>query len=386
MTLHDTINLAKKVLLWVFIAIGGVFLLFVLFQFGLIVKNMLFPPQIQPPTSAYGKLPTIRFPENAVTQKFTYTLNTISGVLPEFPNRLDVFPITEPKPNFLNLEKAKEKVARLGFVTDQGELLPERSLGNNTYLWSKNEGINKKITFNIITFNFILESDYLTSLSILESRNIPDEKDAMNSVKYFLESAGLFSEDLAIEKTTTPVTDTTYITNPQLFAIQNSILIPTTSLATTQVLRIDLYQKDIDYTLHTGIPDLSGGYQQEKVTFPIVYPRPPYSTMSFWTASPNNNTEVVSARFTHQSYSKPTDIIATYPIKTAEEALEELKNGKGYIATYGGTGNNAQITKVYLAYYLGEVSQQYIMPVIVFEGDNNLFAYVSAVRNEWITE
>src|SRR5574342_102076 len=103
MTLHDTVELSKKVLIWFSGAIAGIIVIVLLFQLGIIIKNVLFPPKVQPPTFTYGKLPQIRFPENAVTQKFTFTLNTLSGTLPELPNRLNVFQITEAQPNFLNL-------------------------------------------------------------------------------------------------------------------------------------------------------------------------------------------------------------------------------------------------------------------------------------------
>jgi hypothetical protein len=111
---------------------------------------------------------------------------------------------------------------------------------------------------------------------------------------------------------------------------------------------------------------------------PVLYPHPPYSTMSFWIASGQNSQEVDAASFVHREIL--TDSHATYPIKTAQEAFDALKAGDGYITSYQGADTNILISNVYLGYYLGEENQGYLMPIIVFEGQNNFFAYVSAIK------
>jgi hypothetical protein len=386
MTLHETTILAKKISKWAGITFGCLFGIFILFQLGVIIKNMIFPPKVVPPSVTYGKVPAIAFPTSIDTQPLTYSLNTLSGDLPVFPNRLNIYPITHPPANFLNLNKVKGKAARLGFSRFDGTVLPEQSLGNEEYRWTEEDGIKRRITFNIVSFNFHMESDYLTSLTVLDARNLGDEKKAAATAKGFLDNIALTPSDLAIEKTTTPFQNLEYITNPQLFAIKNSQLAKTTSLATTQVIRVDLYQKDVSYELNTGVPALNGNIIIETVTLPILYPHPPYSTMTFWVASTDQDIQVVEAKFTHHKYTMPTDVDATYPIKTAEEALEELKNGKGYVASYAGSANEIKINNIFLAYYAGETEQNYLMPIIVFQGNNGFFAYVSALRDEWITK
>ena len=117
---------------------------------------------------------------------------------------------------------------------------------------------------------------------------------------------------------------------------------------------------------------------------PILYPHPPYSTMSLWIAVGQAGPQVVTANFTHQTINTTPETEATYPIKTAEEAFEELKNGKAFIASYNGSATDIAITNVFLTYYLGEQPQEYLMPLIVFQGDNGFLAYISAVRDEWV--
>lgn len=369
------------------IGIIAVVILVVLFRVGVAVKNILYPPKVEPPTMAYDKLTPLAFPKDAVGSSLTYTLNTLTGELPEFPDRLNVYPTVLHEPNFLNLDKAKTKAGLLGFVTDEGNPIPELALGEANYEWIEQTGINRKLIFNIVTFDFTLSSDYRSSLVALRRQHLSNQKTAISTAKAFLDTISLFPEDINLDKTQTPEKGINYTTYPQLFSIDpnTGALSPSTSLADAQVIRVDFYQKDLEYQLNTGIPGETGT-QLLDMKLPILYPRPPYSTMSFWIASGDSGPEVVESSYVHQDIAPPDPegIEGTYPIKTAEEAFEELKNGEGYIAAYSGTDTSILINNVYLAYYFGETKQNYLMPIIVFEGDGGFFGYVSAVENDWI--
>ncbi|HSW48387.1 MAG TPA: hypothetical protein VLG67_04900, partial [Candidatus Saccharimonadales bacterium] len=252
--------------------------------------------------------------------------------------------------------------------------IPEISLGNGNYEWDESTGINRKLRFNIVTFDFSLTSNYLSSLTVLGAAKLSNQTDAIQTVSDFLTSIQQLPTDIDLTKTQNPQSGINYNTYPQLFAIRNGVMVPTTSLSSAKVIRVDLYQKDLEYDLDTGKP----GATHVKMKVPVLYPHPPYSTMSFWVASGQNNQEVDSASFVHREIL--TDSPATYPIKTAQEAFDGLKNGDGYIPSYQGADKNILISNVYLAYYLGEENQAYLMPIIVFEGQDNFFAYVSAIK------
>ena len=112
----------------------------------------------------------------------------------------------------------------------------------------------------------------------------------------------------------------------------------------------------------------------------MYYPRPPYSTINFLIVGDTID-PVVEAQFFHQDIAETGE---TYPIKTADQAFEELRNGKGYIASFFGTSTTVKIKDVTLGYYISDRPQEYLMPIIVFHGDNDFIAYVSAVQNTWI--
>ena len=373
MTLHKTVEFARKSLLGILLGGVAIILLILLFRLGVLIKDTLFPAKALPANHLFGTLPALGFPKNVTDTPFTYNVNTVSGGLPQFPDRLNIYPIKQPQPNLLNLNKAKSKVLSLDFKDENSKLVPETALDNINYEWQENAGLRRKITFNTVTFDFKLQSNYLSSLTILGAKELSDEEHAINTALSFLTSIDQLPKDVDKEKSTI-----------QLLSIIDSALSPTTSLSKSQVIKVDLHQKDVAYDLNTGIPQSSGGFKVIKMSLPILYPNPPGSTMSFWIASGQSLPQVVAAKYVYKTADIKPGSEATYPVKTAAAAFEELKNGKAYIAAYFGTQNEIAINKIYLAYYLSESSQEYLMPIIVFEGENGFFAYVSAVKDEWV--
>lgn len=376
MTLHKAVELIKKLGIGMGIGIGLIVIITLVFRFGVFMVKTFSPPQIAPPNQALGELSAIEFPQSSIDNKFTYTLNTVSGTLPDYPDRIIVFPLKAQEPSLLNLEETKTKVQNLGFVDQQGKAIPEISLGSGKYEWSDPRGINRRITFDIVTFNFTLTSKYLASLTTFDTRYLPTEQKAAETAKDFLDTIQLFPEDIDLTKTENPQTDTNYNTFPKLFNIKNGVLVPTTSLSNAKVIRVDFYQKDVEYELDTGRKDAP----KSKMKLPIRYPQPPFSTMSFWISSGQSKAEVGAAKFVHHSIDNSNNPPATYPIKTAKDAFEELQSGKAYIAAYYGLEQQILISNVYLAYYLDDKNPKFLMPIIVFEGQDGFFAYVSAIK------
>jgi hypothetical protein len=376
----------KKATIGSAFGIGAIIGLVILFRVSILVKNIIFPPKIEPPNHAYDILPAIQFPKNVIEQNLTYSLNTISGELPDFPDRLNVFPIIQPEPNLLNLDHAKEKALAIGFITLAGNLLPETALGDSVYQWKETSGINRTFTINTVNFNFNLESDYLTSITVLGAQYLSSQENAIQVSQSFLDAITLFPDDIDLTKTNIPNQTAKYITYPQLFSVKNGELIPTTSLSKAQIIRVDLYQKDMEYELNTGVTNDQKVLKRVSMKLPIMYPHPPYSTMNFFVGSGQGDARVVAANFSHQEINIPAqdEEEATYALKPAADAFKELKDGKAYIASYNGSDTQILIKDVYLAYYLGETAQGYLMPVYVFEGENGFFAYVSAVSTTWI--
>lgn len=349
LTLHKATVETKTIIKWGSILAGSIILLLILFNITKSLKEYFFPTPPPPPTVSFGKLPAIDFPLNATRQTLTYTINTLTGKLPVFPDRMKVFKMIPAKSSLSSLEDATTMVSQIGFTQNPV------SLSDTIYRWSDVNPPYKNITFDIITHGFTLFSDFLsTGSAIFSAHNLGNENNAISTSQNFLQSLSLFPSDIDINKTQT-----------FLFSVTNSGLKPASSLSETQIIRVDFSQKDID-------------------SFPIYYPHPPYTTMNDLVGAGEDQSQVVEAHFFHQDVDQNTS--ATYPIASASAALSDLKRGKGYIASYYGNNALISIKDIFLAYYMSDNNQSFLMPIIVFEGDNGFFAYVSAVKDAWISK
>lgn len=346
-TLHKATGFTKKILKWSALAVISIIVLLVILRVGTQIKEYFFPTPLPPPTVKFGKLPSFKFPDNAAnppTDGFTYRLNTLSGQLPTLPTQTHVYKIVRPEPSLLALQKAQEKVAKIGFN------LPPLRIQDTLYQWANQDTPSKKLLLNITSFNFSLSSDFVSDQDVLSARNLPDENGAIEKAVNFFKNID-FPQDIDTEKTKTT-----------LLSVEGQELVPATSFSKTQIIRVDFFQKDID-------------------NLPIYYPKPQNSIIYALVAGGISQPQIVEAKFFHHNIS---EVSATYPIKTAEEAFSELKSKKAYIAAYFGSETNIAIKDISLGYYLSDEEQNYLIPVIVFEGNNGFFAYVEALRDEWI--
>lgn len=337
-TLNKVTDSTKFILKW----IGILILIFVIVKIGGNLKQTFFPPPKPPAQVLFGKLPRIEFPKSEVSKKFFYSIDTLEGTLPVFPDRIFVYKIEPTKADLLAFERAKNAVSNLGF-NPQSTFVSE-----NVYQWQDSSPILRKINIDIFSSDFSLTSSYLSEEN-KQSSNITKEAVAQ-TVKKFLEDLSLFPND----------TDTTK-TNIALLYKKNYVLIPTTDASLATNARIDFFQSNVN-------------------NLPIFYPRAATSTMNFIVENVQNQPVIVSANFVHQQVSKER---STYPIKTTDQAFAQLKEGKAYIAVYNGNAQNIPIKSTFLAYFLGENRQEYLLPIIVFQGDN-FVAYVPAVTDGWV--
>lgn len=345
LTLNKTALEIKGLAKIVGVLVGGGLAIFLLIALGLFVKEKISPTPPLPPTVKFGKLPSINFSQNATGKKLTYSLDTLTGSLPTFQDRERIYKMEPVKPDLLALDKTQAKVARVGF-TSNGIALSE-----DTYQWNDQGPLAKQLLMNIFSYNFTLSSSFLSSPLSDSPSNLGNQNDALNATQTFLLNMSILPNDLDLIKT-----------KSFLFSMRDNALIPATSISNANVLRVDFFQAD-------------------RNRLPIYYPKTATSTMTLFVENIQNQLQIVDGHFFHQNISAQ---FSTYPLKTADQAFSELKEQKAYIASYSGNNNNVSIKNVFLAYYMEDSPQDYLMPIIIFEGDNGFFAYVSAVTDEWI--
>lgn len=337
-TLSEVTSQTRTILKWGGLFFGLIFLFFI----GLSIYQRFFAPET-PPSVPFGKI-SFQFPDSTGTESFEFSLDTLTGKLPEFPTQVKVYRIEEKQADLLALPRAVEKVETIGF---RGNPI---KLSDSVYQWEDQAPPARTITMNIFTNNFNLTSSYLSDSASL-SFNSTNINFATAASKTFLESLNLLPEDL--DETKNKIS---------LFNIDNFALIPATSISNAKIVQVSLYQKDVE-----GLP--------------IYYSNPQLSPINFLVAEVNRKPIVVEANY---NYQKILPDNGTYPIKTAQQAFSDLKKGDAYL-TLAGTGKNIAIKNVKLGYFLGDKKQSFLVPVIVFEG-NNFQAMVAAIADGWVNK
>lgn len=313
-------------------------IIFLIFKGGVIVKTMFFPSPVAPPEQKFGKLPEITFPKsNEAVPEFS--INTVSGTLPGFPDRLKVYQLKKNPVNITALSNAKNRASGAGYSNYL------QSLTSTVHKWSK-PGRNNILTYDIVSFNFSVESDFATSPSF--SSTISPGLDYLKPATDLIDMLGADKSDIDIGKAKTAY-----------YNIVNTNLTPADP-TNAQVVRFDFFQNPVD-----------------KMT--IYYPVYNASPLYMIVANASTGLEVVSGQFHH--FTPDATSSSTYPLKSSVTAYEDLKNGKGFIVSPA-PGSSVEITGVDLGYYLGtDDNQEYLLPIVVFTGKNNFLAYVDAIAH-----
>lgn len=344
LTLSQATADTRKILKYTGLFIGALLSIIIIIRGVFALKEIISPTPPPPPTVTFGRLPKIAFPQSVTEKRLKYSINTISGSLPIFSDRATVNKTVGYAPNILDVDNANRKAQASGFFQNGVKL------SDTYYRWNDGSVLQRELNMNIVTSDFVLSSLFLQNPDVASGRNLGDEFEGANVASSFLRNMGTFPIDIDESKTSTIK-----------YSISNGALVPATSLSNTQVVGVYFYQKDVN-----GLP--------------IYYPNGGVSTIFALVASGKQRPEVVGADFSHQGIS---EISATYPIKTAQEALNDLKEGKGYVARHDVTSDNIQIKNVFLGYFRDVEKQEYLMPIVVFEGEG-FYAYVSAVKDEWL--
>lgn len=316
---------------------GVILMIYIIIQGGTLFRNIFFPKPPTPPAQALGKLPHIKFPSQG-TAGIQFTVNTVDGTLPVLPDRVNVYKLVSPEPNLLALETAKQTVDSANFVNNQTKLT------DTLYSWTQ-PVTGAILRYDIVTKNFNISSNYISNPSLVSSGLMPAEDQIKSDLMNFLLTMQADTQDIDKEQSKVEYLQ---IDGGQLVAAQN--------LRTAQFARVTLVQQSID-------------------TIPIIYDSPTDSILTFIIAYPANNFQVLDGQF----YNHEPDLTAKsdYPIKTAAQALEDLKSGNAYEINPQNL-TNVDITNVELKYYLNKDSKEYLLPVIVFTGIN-FTGYVEAI-------
>ena len=326
---------------------GGICLILFLVGRGLLLAGIAYwklmnPPPPPPPTVEFGKLKPIQFPKQE-KENINYTLQLPTIDFPEFPDRAKVLVMPYKLPSFTIWDTATAEAAALGFKSSPEELT------SNIYRWTKTTPVTATLTMNIVDGSFVYKYFWQENPNILGG-SLPLESEAAEQVLSFIGEAKNLATDLANADY-----KVAYVKHT------GNKLISTLSISEGDLVKVNLFRANID-----GMP--------------VVTPIPSKGIVSALLSG------YASQRLLELEYNYfPVDYssFATYPIKTAAQAWEELRQGKGYIASSSNKNNNIVVRRVYLGFYDSYEPQTYLQPIYIFSGDDDFLAYVPAIIEEW---
>ncbi len=345
-TLSQVAGITRK---GVFI-VGGLFGLLIVLSLAVelssAIRNRFFPAPPPPPSGTYGKLPPLTFPQSQDVSDISFSINTISGYLPTFPDRAKVFQFQKPQLTLLSTDNATQLASTLGFTAAPVQKSP-------TVLdFQQTDPFAADLSIDTDSFNFTLTSNFLTTQGNASLSALPTDQAQSTATNFFTAAGDLPS---TIDQSKTQVQGFMYDSNNNLIAADKP--------EDTQVAVVNFLNEDMD--------QLS-----------TVYPNNNKTNVHATVATVNGSPTVIEAQ--NWQFPLMPDQNATYPIKTAQQAFNDLQKGNAYVAQYDGKSTAESITNVQLAYYVPNDTYPYLVPVVVFSNDN-FMAYVSAISDSWIS-
>ena len=327
---------------------GSILLVVFLILRGFIIASLSWwkkvnPPPPPPATLAFGKIPSINFPDSGTKPAFYPKLETVDNKLPEFPVNASVYFIPQQTLNLFTLERAKGWAKQIGFINE-----PEKTDDYN-YVF-KTPGVNQTVLrLNILLGNFSLTYNYQNDLTLVGLSNAPDKNQAIAEAKGFLQKAGVFTPDLA-----SGYQEVVY------FRFNPPNLEEAISLSEADFTQVNFFRSEIE-----KLKVLPSNPKKANVSFLI-------------SASDNPEKRILTVNYTHFPISQETS--ATYPLKKIDLAWQELQNNQAFLANFGQNfDGQVVVRKIYLAYFDPPDEQRFLEPIYVFEGDRDFLAYVSAL-------
>jgi hypothetical protein len=290
----------------------------------------------------------LNFPEVLDENKpQTYTLELADGKFPDFGDRAKVFLMPKTPPNLLADQKVKELASKYDFTS------PPQVLDSRTYRWTKSQPLEMTMQMDLQNTTFSIKSNFLSRPDLLLNNQLPENFEAVTTIKTILSGAGMLPDDVA--------------TNSGKVSFLKAIggeLQPAVSLSDADFLQIDLNRNLIDQQFDMFGPDGNRGV---------------ISAIMSGALTAGSGVVELEYHYFPVDYAQ----METYPIRTADQAWRVLQAGEGYVARPS-TSPNVIVRSAVLGYYEDWQEQEYLQPIYIFEGDGNFVGYVSALDPRFI--
>lgn len=289
------------------------------------------PPVEEKAENKFGTLPKVDFPPASVSSSnFSYSLDTVTGGLPQTPKILKVYFLPQAGISLMAPEKAQRLAQTLGF--------PKSSTPSSeiSYHFANDSGGELKVDITTGNFEFqrLTEQNSESSPDFTKLNN--NTVEIVNFFKDYLLSKNLLPEELKNGRSKVNM------------------------LASDTLAEVSLWPVEVD-----SIPVVTANFNQGLVKATL-------------TSESQEEKKIIKLNYTFWPIDQTTS--STYKLKNTEQAFADLRAGLGYISTEP-EGTKVSISSVYLAYFESSKYSPYLQPVFVFEGPS-FIALVPAVQSE----
>ncbi len=349
-TLTSAASITKRLVIAAILVSLLLFLSYTVFSF---IRQKLISLKPPPPLTlitTFGRLPEVKFPQQNFPSDIKFTIETLSGQLPEASPTAKIYFMPQKQQGLLTNIRANQDAKKIGFTTsfkNQNKKLIYKEL-------------MKEFVIDPISRDFSYTYDYQNDGTVFIGTAVLNVNSATSQANNFLSKIDALPSDFDGQK---PITT--------MVTYNGALFIPTgegNDQQNATAARVDYFRKKIQ-----DIPVVTPNFNEGNI----------YVIVSKQT---DLNKQVIKAQRTYKEVEY--DSYGLYPLRNIQQAWDELLAGHGYITVAG----NSTFTKrviirdAYLAYYDDPQGLSYLMPVYVFVGDGNFIAYSQAVSKEWLVE
>lgn len=339
----------KAVIILIFASFAGVFLFILLSSVKRKVDSLKKAPAPVISTT-FGPIPKVKFPAQQFPQDIKFSVETLSGRIPEASPTAKVYFLPKKQQGLLTNIRVNQDAKKLGFNINPQTI-------NKKLVYKEPL---KELTIDPITRNFSYKYNYLSDGSVFEGDTKLTKALAISQAQTFLNSISALPNDYNAQ-----TAQSTFLT------FNGAEFIPTfddkDNINATSV-RVDFFRNSVD-----NYPVVTPNFNQGNI----------YVIIS---KSSDKSKQIIKAEKNYFEISY--EDIGIYPLKKSSEAWEDFLKGNGYIANAGNSTftKRVVIRDAYLAYYDNSEEQSYLQPVYVFIGDNGFIGYAQALSSEFVSQ
>lgn len=356
-SLTRTAEVSRKAIKFGSIAFVAITILWYLGGAAIRFYKAMNPSAPPPPGMEFGALPAIGFPKETARPKLTLELPT--GVIPKFSDRAVVYFAPTKRSGFLDADRAVETARALNFVFKPD--IPSET----RYVWTNQDQLASKLDMDIISGHFKLSRSWQNNPALLTLSNFISDQQVTNDAMNYLRKTNLMPDDIDKQQ------KIIYLKG------ESGKMVPAISLSDADFVQIDLFRNSIE--------EINPTTKAVVASYPFYRPDPDYGLVRVVVSGSRDiNQQIV---FLDYEYTKVEyTMTGSYPIKTGEQAWQELSGGGGYVTVKGPKTGTVAVRRILLGYYDSDQPQRYEMPIYIFLGDQGFTAYVSAVADAVIAK